>query len=323
MKQTNLTTSLLSTPLEWARSTPLQTVPFKTLNQLGISLHIKREDLLDQRLSGNKLYKLYEHLEIAQATKASQLISFGGYYSNHLHALAHLGQAAGIETLGMVRGHEPSQLSYTLQDCLSQGMTLQFVGRKTYQALKQPAGIEELQSVHPGSYVIPEGGGGKAGMLGCGAIMQAVREKMDLSNATVCVSCGTGTTLSGLLSSSRQEESVLGFSALKLGDQLASYKSGLEKDIISGDCRAKWDIIDELHFGGFAKTKPELFEFMRRFEKETGILLDPVYTAKLLFSVVQLARAGHFPSGHQLVVIHTGGLQGRRGYSELNQDSKA
>lgn len=311
------TNSPANSPSDWAQINPAEIVPYSPLNRLGITLRIKREDRLDPRLSGNKLYKLYGHLQKARAAKAKTLISFGGYYSNHLHALAYLGQASGLDTLGLIRGHKPRQLSLTLEDCLSQGMRLEFAGRQNYRLLQESPGLSDLQKKYPNSYIIPEGGGSEAGMIGCEAIMQAIREQCDLSKTTVCVACGTGTTLAGLLSHSQTGEKVLGFSALKLGDQRKNYKSGIEKSVISRDCRATWDIIDELHFGGFAKTKPELFDFMHQFESETGILLDPIYTAKLLFSAVHLAQSGYWREGHQLVMIHTGGLQGRRGYKEL------
>ncbi|MBU3070534.1 pyridoxal-phosphate dependent enzyme [Aestuariicella sp. G3-2] len=304
-------------PIVWARKNPAQLVSYPPLNRLGITLRVKREDCLDHRLSGNKLYKLYGHLQKARETGATRLISFGGYYSNHLHALAYLGQAAGMKTRGLIRGHEPDQLSPTLQDCLSQGMELEFLSRKDYREFQKESSIAVLQEQHPDSLIIPEGGGTLAGTVGCGAIMQAIREELDLSNSTVCVPCGTGTTLAGLLSHSEEGENLLGFSALKLGNQLESYKSGIENSIFSSDYCATWDIIDELHFGGFAKTTPKLFEFMGEFEAETGILLDPIYTAKLLFSANHLAKAGYWAPGHELVVIHTGGLQGRRGYREL------
>lgn len=314
---TNLKQLSSESPLTWARKNPAEVVKCASLNRLGITLRIKREDLLDHRLSGNKLYKLHGHLQKARETGVSELISFGGYYSNHLHALACMGQAVGLKTRGLIRGHHPKQLSPTLKDCLSQGMELEFLSRKDYRAHQEASGMASLQALHPDSLIIPAGGGTNVGAIGCKAIMQAIRENIDLANTTICVSCGTGTTLAGLLSDSEKDENFLGFSALKLGNQLKGYKADIEKSIIGGDYCATWDIIDELHFGGFAKTTPKLFEFMADFEAETGILLDPIYTAKLLFSANHLAKAGYWAPGHQLVVIHTGGLQGRRGYREL------
>lgn len=304
-------------PTAWAQTSPMQRVSYAPLDQRGISLSIKREDLLDPRLSGNKLYKLHGHVQLAQQQGASQLVSFGGYYSNHLHALAYLGRACGSRTLGLVRGHAPQSLSPTLQDCVGQGMELQFLSRLEYRHW-QDGGHPHF----PNSYIIPAGGSGPAGLSGCGAIMTALRTQADLQQATVCVACGTGTTLAGLLSNSRRGEQLLGFSALKLGEQLPHYKAEISKQLASSGVAgaeqgAQWDIVDERHFGGFAKTSAQLFEFIEDFEAQTRILLDPVYTAKLLFTVVRLAEANTWPLGHQLIVIHTGGLQGRRGYAQL------
>lgn len=325
-----LQTSSMLTPSDWALSTPLQTVTYRPLAERGLTLKIKREDALDSRLSGNKLYKLHGHLQLARQQSASRLLSFGGYYSNHLHALAHLGRATGTATLGVVRGHAPSQLSPTLQDCLEQGMELHFVSRQQYRHLRE-AGRNSMSALMAGlqqavplndprmraTYVIPEGGGGAAGLAGCAAIMSALRAQADLRRATICVACGTGTTLAGLLSESAAGEQLLGFAALKLGDQLPEFRAEVEAQLGNKPIGAQWDIRDDSTFGGFGKTDARLFAFMQDFEAATGVLLDPVYTAKMLFQVVRMAEAGCWPAGHEIIVVHTGGLQGRRGYTEL------
>lgn len=333
-----LTLLTSQSPDDWALSTPLQTVIYPPLNRLGLTLKIKRDDALDHRLSGNKLYKLYGHLQQARQQQSTQqqatrLLSFGGYYSNHLHALAYLGRAAGMATLGLVRGHEPQTLSPTLRDCREQGMELHFLSRQQYRLLsaagQDTAPLQQLLQSGDSSinidnslttdntYIIPAGGGGSAGLSGCSAIMSALRAQTDLRQATVCVACGTGTTLAGLLSASQEGERLLGFAALKLGEQLPAYQAGIKEQLAGKMIGAQWDIREDSYFGGFGKTRAPLFAFMQQFEAETGVLLDPVYTAKMLFQVVRLAEAGYWPAGHEIIVIHTGGLQGRRGYPEL------
>ncbi|NHO65321.1 pyridoxal-phosphate dependent enzyme [Aestuariicella hydrocarbonica] len=304
-------------PEYWAALNPVEEVDFEPLSRLGIALLMKREDRLDARLSGNKLYKLYGHLQAAQRQGARCLISFGGYYSNHLHALAFLGKALNLRAVGCVRGHCPESLSITLQDCLAQGMELEFLGRQEFRALQSAQGVQSLRQKYPEAYVIPEGGGEAAGRLGCEMIMSAVRRQTSLANTTVCVPCGTGTTLAGMLGNSLSGESFLGFSALKLGGRLQEYKDSIARQVEPRACGGHWDIVDEHHFGGFARVKPELFEFMKQFEASTGVLLDPVYTAKLVYSVTQLAQQGYWSAGHRVLVVHTGGLQGRRGHKEL------
>lgn len=325
-----LTDLARQTPADWALSTPLQTLAYRPLNDRGLVLKIKREDALDSRLSGNKLYKLYGHLQLARQQQAGQLLSFGGYYSNHLHALAHLGRAAGMDTVGIVRGHVPCELSSTLQDCQAQGMALHFVSRQHYRLLREAGQRSALalalqlalpmsEPLTDAAYIIPEGGGGAAGLAGCAAIMTVLRAQTNLRNATVCVACGTGTTLAGLLAGSQPGERLLGFSALKLGEQLPAYKAELAMQLLNKTIYAPWDMLDDAYFGGFAKTSPELFAFMQNFATATGVLLEPVYTAKMLFQIVRLAEAGYWPAGHEIIVVHTGGLQGRRGYPELTE----
>ncbi len=312
-------------PQQWAKQQPLQSVTFAPITSHGIELLIKREDLLHPQLSGNKLYKLHGHLQAARTASARCLLSFGGYYSNHLHALSYAAAALQWSSIGLIRGHRPQQLSATLSDCERQGMKLVFLSRREYDEYKAlalsstelPASLEtSLGQPLFDIYVVPEGGGDAPGLAGCGAMMNSLRQQVNLAQATVCLACGTGTTLAGMLTASRPGEQFLGVSALKLGDQLTSYRQSVEQQI-DIEIPARWDIIDDSFFGGFARTTAELFDFIGEFETHTGILLEPVYTAKLLYQLAGLAGRGYWPTGHKLVVIHTGGLQGRRGYPDL------
>ena len=74
---------------------------------------------------------------------------------------------------------------------------------------------------------------------------------------------------------------------------------------------------DENLFGGFAKVNEELVDFMADFYQATGISLDPLYTGKMLYKMTKQVSEGYWPAGSHLVAIHTGGLQGRRGYPQL------
>lgn len=311
----------LASPREWAAATPLQAVDYEPLAKRGIRLSIKREDSLHESLSGNKLYKLHGHVMAAQQQGAKTLISFGGYYSNHLHALAFLGARLGYQTVGLVRGHRPKSLSPTLIDCERQGMQLVFLGRKQYLSAQQPAEHPEIAGRYRSGYVIAAGGDHPLGAKGCGAIMESIRAQMALDNATVCVPCGTGTTLAGMIDCSRPGESLLGVSALKLGDQLAQYQAEVGHRLTAGVSVGSWRLVDEQWFGGFAKVTPGLLEFMRGFEAQTQVLLDPIYTAKMMHAITSLAEQGYWKSGHHVVAIHTGGLQGRRGIAGLSKNN--
>lgn len=304
---------LKQTPQQWARLNRAEPVHHEAFASSGVELYIKREDLIDANLSGNKLYKLYGHLQAAQKMGCNTLISFGGYYSNHLHALAFLGKKCGYQTVGFVRGHQPTSLTPTLQECQMAGMELQFLSRQEYQKKSDPLWQRDILSSYPGAYLIPEGGQGLAGLMGCEYIQQAVREQLRGHQTTTCIACGTGTTLAGLLRASRAGDSLLGFSALKLGEQKRRYLSDIAAQTGLNNITADWDVIDDYHFGGFAKHTKELIDFIRDFEQQTAIPLDPVYTGKMLYGITQMAAQGFWPEGHKVVAIHSGGLQGRRG----------
>tara|TARA_B100000446_G_scaffold134721_1_gene126809 strand:+ start:2235 stop:3158 length:924 start_codon:yes stop_codon:yes gene_type:complete len=291
----------------------------------NVELYIKREDLIDSRLSGNKLYKLYGHLQRAQQLEAKGLASFGGYHSNHLHALAYAGAALGLNTKARIRGFQPNQLSPTLIDCQQQGMELEFGSRRSFTDLKQQC-LEASEAAtldDRGYYWIPEGGGALEGSQGCRAIIAGIHrqaDKLSLSDYKLCVPSGTGTTAAGLLSGLSEGDELYVYSALKLGQKAEAYKAEIEAQ--SGAHGRQLTLFDETDFGGFAKTKPELFHFMERFTASTGILLDPIYTAKMFYRIERQVGEGVWSSGDKIVAIHTGGLQGRRGFPQLmNNDT--
>ena len=314
----NLKQLLRGLPREWASLNAPLKIAYGPLDDLGLELYIKREDLLHPALSGNKIYKLHGHLMEAARQGASAIVSFGGYYSNHLHALAAVGEALGIQTIGVVRGHRPTQLSPTLQDCVNWGMRLEFVSRKEYAHAAAAGDMSGLSSEFAQAYVVPEGGAGRCGAVGCGPIISALRRCLDLEQSTLCIACGTGTTLAGLLAESRDGEHILGFASLKLGRRNQEYRTTIKKMLGRQTGIADWDLVEEFHCGGFGRVSKDLLKFIREFESITGIPLDPVYTGKMLYGIVQLAGRGYWPRGHRVVAIHTGGLQGRRGYPEIS-----
>ncbi len=302
---------LLALPAsDLAALAPAEEVLFEPFSRRGVRLFIKRDDTLHPVLSGNKLYKLWGHYRAADNAKCHTLASCGGYYSNHLHALAYLGLCSGFQTIGYVRGHKPNSLSPTLLDCQTWGMELRFLSRLDYRVITQT----KQAGMNNGVYFVPEGGGGDAGQLGCQAL-GAYLAKVLPSQATLCLAVGTGTTLSGVMSGLRNGHCLVpvqAFSALKLGDNLSEFKAEISPHD-SGSFAAEFDLTDEWSFGGFGKTSPNLLTFMTQFETQTQILLDPIYTGKMLYGLTEQVNSGIWPEGHQLVVLHSGGLQGRRG----------
>lgn len=301
-----------------ALDVPMQIVPWAPLNDRGIKLIIRRDDLIDPYQSGNKFYKLFYNLLAAKERGIPQLLSFGGAYSNHLYALAAAGHTAGVRTVGVVRGERPTILSPTLQDAEAWGMKLCFVSRSEYRADK--AGLlESLKKTCGDFLLVPEGGANLDGARGAAAMGWAVTTRLGNAFDTVCVPCGTGSTLAGIASALPAGKTAIGFSVLKgeggLGREIVRmYQARLSLNP-GMDVGAHWRLITGYHGGGYARKLPSVLQtFWHDFEAETGILLDPVYSLKMFWGIAQLAAQGYWKPGTRLVAVHTGGLQGRRGF---------
>jgi len=279
------------------------------IDEQGLELWLKRDDLLHPIISGNKWRKLKYILQHAHSLNTHKIISMGGAYSNHLHALAYAGNLLGIQTEARIRGERPELLGPTLIDIDSWGMQLEFVSRSDYRQLRDYKAFNALPGLKIGEYWLPEGG---ALALALQGVAELVTE-IDMDYEVLCVPCGTATTLAGIVSATPECKQVLGFSALKGGHFLEDELSQLLKKV---SCHNdNWQIHLDYHFGGFAKIKPDLLTFIKQFEQRHRVKLEPVYTGKMLYGIYDLIRQGYFKSGQRIIAIHTGGLQGNRGFA--------
>ena len=269
------------------------------LNEKNISLDILRLDLLHPHISGNKWYKLKYNIEQALLENKQVLLSFGGAYSNHLHALAYAGFLKNIKTIGIIRGEKIE--NDTLKDCKKWGMDLYFISREEYRLKNEKSFLQKIKQKFSNAYIIPEGGGNVLGAKGCEEILTNVDSKM---YEIVCCAVGTGTTLAGIINSSKSKK-VLGFCALKNGEYL-------KQDIEKFTQKKNWELIHSYHFGGFAKTNSVLMDFIKKFEFEQNFQLDVIYTSKMIFGVLDMIEANIIREGSKILVIHSGGLQGNR-----------
>lgn len=272
-----------------------------------IELWIKRDDLIDPVISGNKWRKLKYYLDHALSLKAHTLISMGGAYSNHLHALAYAGQQLGLKTTGLIRGERPDDVNPTLRDLQNWGMELKFVSRADYRLLRQYQGWQDLPGLETGHYWLPEGGAHSLALKGVAELVTEIVIDYDV----ICVPCGTGTTLAGIVTAVPERVSVLGFAAFKNAAFLQA-----DVDALLNRPYPNWEINLNYHFGGFARVNAELLAFIAAFESTTGIALEPVYTGKMLYGLYNLIAKGYFKPGQRIVAVHTGGLQGKRGFEQ-------
>ncbi len=271
--------------------------------QFDIELWMKRDDQLHPVISGNKWRKLKFILDHALYSGADTIISMGGMYSNHLHALAYVGKALGLKTIAYIRGDNPDLLTPTLVDLKAWGMELKFISRTEYRQLRQYKGSLDLPGLKPQQYWLPEGG---AQALALSGVAELVAE-IEIAYDYLCVACGTGATLAGLIAATEDHVALLGFAALKNAGFLNTDVSTLLKQ-----SKSNWHINLDYHFGGFASTTPELLSFISAFEAKTTIQLEPVYTGKMMYALYDLISKGHFSTGQRIIAVHTGGLQGDR-----------
>jgi 1-aminocyclopropane-1-carboxylate deaminase len=290
-------------------SVPLQPLSDPWLAQKGVQVSVLREDLLHPTIPGNKWRKLKYNLQAAREQGCETLVTFGGAFSNHIAAVAAAGHEFGFATVGYIRGEETLPLNPTLQYATNCGMQLRYLSRSEYRLRHAPQFQAEMAKTAPKPYLLPEGGTNLLAVKGCAEIVTELTAPWDV----LCVAAGTGGTLAGIIAGANGQGKIIGFPALKGGAFLQQDVTQLTQTF-SGQAFDNWELQTDYHFGGYAKHTPELLTFIQEFYIKHSILLDPVYTGKMLFGVFDLIRQGYFPSGTRLVAVHTGGQQGWKGY---------
>lgn len=300
--------------MDWRPRALLQSLHLDWLQQAGVEVAVLRLDQIDPLISGNKWFKLTEHLTAARAAGAQGLISLGGAHSNHLHALAAAGKRFGFATVGLMRGH--AQQTPTTQDLERYGMQLHWLGFAGYRARYAPGFWEPWQAQYPALYPVPEGGGGLPGALGCMTLVHQVQEQL----ATLgwadydawWLAAGTGTTLAGLVLAEAGQRPVYGALAVPDDHGVAPQVEAILQ--AAGHTGRHFELIDA-SLGGFAKVDEALLAFIQTSEAASGLPLEPLYTGKALMALKQAIEAGRIGRGQRVIFVHTGGLQGRRGFT--------
>ena len=286
----------------------IQQINTRLIQEKKLDFFVKREDLLHPEISGNKWRKLFYNLQAAKAQSKNTLISFGGAYSNHIHALAAAGALFRFKTIGIIRGERPKILNASLRFAQQKGMLLYFVSRRDYK--DKNAVLSKLDLPLADSYILPEGGTNMLAIKGCQEIITELKDSFDY----YCVCCGTGGTIAGIITALDTKTKVLGFSVLK-GNFLTKEVENLVSEF-GHKTYPNWEIKEDYHFGGYAKYKMNLIEFINAFKANHGIPLDPIYTGKMMYGIMDLIEKDYFPKATRILAIHTGGLQGIAGFNE-------
>ncbi len=272
------------------------------------TLYLKREDLIHPTISGNKWRKLKYNLLEAERLNQRTLLTFGGAYSNHIHATASAGKIFGFNTIGIIRGEQHIPLNPTLQFASDCGMKLYYIDRTSYRKKTDPLVIQELKKKFGQFYLLPEGGTNQLAIKGAAEIIENINVDYDY----ILSACGTGGTLSGIICGLNGNNNIVGVPVLKgadfLKNDIAEYVEGF-----SGKSYSNWKLNLNYHFGGYAKITKELVEFIKNFEEINYVQLDPVYTGKLLFAIQDMINKNELKENSIIIAVHTGGLQGITG----------
>jgi 1-aminocyclopropane-1-carboxylate deaminase/D-cysteine desulfhydrase-like pyridoxal-dependent ACC family enzyme len=296
--------------LEPANSPLYQPLHLPILEEKEVQVTVKRLDRMHPSLQGNKYYKLRYNIREAIKQDVKTVLTFGGAYSNHIHATAFACKQAGLRSIGLIRGEISQPLNPTLSDAVKNGMELHPLSRSEYREKQSQALLESLGRKFGEFYLIPEGGTNALAIQGTQEILTGADTSMDV----IALPVGTGGTFAGVASRARPGQQVLGFSALK-GDFIRKevaqlmHTHGIQP-------RCTWEIRTDFHLGGYARFNTELIDFLRDMRLQAKLPLDPVYTGKMVWGLLALVQADHFPKGSRLLVLHTGGLQGIRGFNE-------
>ncbi|NHB57589.1 1-aminocyclopropane-1-carboxylate deaminase/D-cysteine desulfhydrase [Acinetobacter sp. 194] len=279
-----------------------QDIHHQQIQYKNIHITIKRLDQIHPQISGNKFFKLKYNFLAAKASSFDTVLTFGGAYSNHIAATAYAAHLFNFKSIGIIRGEElvNKALNPTLATAQQLGMQLIYVSREKYRLKNQPNTHDKLLTEFPTAYVIPEGGTNHLAIKGCKEILS---DHDQHHYDVICCPVGTGGTIAGLIESSSTQQKVIGFSALK-GDFLTH-------DVANWTAKSNWEILDTYCCGGYAKTSAELIAFIKLFEDQYHIPLEQVYTAKMMMGIFDLIDQNYFAVDSKILVIHTGGLQGK------------
>ncbi|MEJ5054492.1 1-aminocyclopropane-1-carboxylate deaminase/D-cysteine desulfhydrase [Sphingobacterium sp. MYb382] len=277
---------------------PEEEIKSSLFREKKVRVFVKRDDLIHPYISGNKWRKLKYPLKEARKQGKNKLVTFGGAWSNHLLATAAAAAKFGFQSYAFVRGEEISNPVLTL--CKVFGMHLHFVSRSDYQ--EKTVLFERYFTDDQEAFFINEGGYGTMAAQG---VAELVSEFQEDYTDIICA-CGTGATVAGLIQgqAAGSQTRIHGIPVLKGGDFIREEVAALGQDSTS------LLLHNDYHFGGYAKTKPELIQFVKDFSQETGILIEPTYTGKAFYGLYDLIKQNYFPPEAKIVIIHTGGLTG-------------
>ncbi|MBL7781664.1 MAG: pyridoxal-phosphate dependent enzyme [Saprospiraceae bacterium] len=283
----------------------------------GITLYLKRDDLLHPVVQGNKWRKMEPAIQAILDKEYEGIITFGGPFSNHLHAVASAGKHCGFPTAAIIRGTAIDTANPTLSHALACGMELIPIRKTAYDTGFESDAVQQILTSYGHFLHLPEGGAGRAAVRNCVGIASEILEQtpdVAAENRIVAIPAGTGSTAAGLIAGLGLQGKTLVFPAAPYGVGEPRIQQYMQDAF--GHAGPPFEVIPDYTFGKFAAFQPDLIRFVQDFHHITGILLDPIYTAKMMWGLYDLLKQGFFPELAVIVAVHTGGLQGWDGFKQ-------
>lgn len=290
---------------------PLQTINHPLFNEKKLTVSIKRDDLIHPIISGNKWRKLKQNLQHAKQQNYRGILSFGGAFSNHIHALAYACQQQELQCLAVIRGEPHYQTNYTLSWAKHWGMQLTFVDRQTYRQRQSDDYLKRLQQQYPDYLIVPEGGSNHLALAGAGEIITELKQQIDYQHLILPV--GSGGTIAGIIQADNNQHNILGIAVLKQANYL---NQEIQQLLGKQSITKNWQLLEQFHDGGYGKFSAQSVQTIQSFYQQTKIPFEPIYSGKMLVALLKLAEQNYFSPGEHIVMLHTGGLQGLGGLAE-------
>jgi 1-aminocyclopropane-1-carboxylate deaminase len=284
------------------RSTPIVELKLSIFEEASVRVLVKCEYLNHPFATGNKWWKLKYNLEAATKLEHKTILTFGGAYSNHIYATAAAARELELKSIGIIRGEETLPLNPTLSFAKECGMELHYISREAYRKKNEASFFQNLKDQLGDFYLIPEGGTNELAVKGVKEFAQSLAKEVEFDY--LCLPVGTGGTIAGIVEGTDESKKILGFVSLK-GVEF------LEHEIRTYTEKTNFKLLHDYHFGGYAKMTSSLIEFINQFEHDQNIPLDPVYASKMIFGVFDFIKKSFFKKNSTILILHTGGLQGR------------
>lgn len=294
---------------------PLVELHHPLFNKFGVSVSVKRDDLIHPIISGNKWRKLKHSLATAKSSGKTGIVSFGGPYSNHIHALAYACKLEGLKSIGIIRGEPHYSTNATLSQAANFDMEFKFVSRQQYRERAEPTYLHLLQEEYPNYLIVPEGGSNQLALKGVAEVVTELKQQTSWDYLLTPV--GSGGTIAGLLSANHQEHKIIGISVLKQDGYLEQEIRNLLAPIKIE--MKNWQVVNNYHCGGYAKFSKDDQQQIISIAKQLDIPLEPIYSGKMVLAFFDMLQNNYFRPNSHIILLHTGGLQGLKGLAEQNK----